>query len=363
MNAERLHAIANKIQEDLSKSSLIKLSQQVLDSLQKYVNNPQNSNVEKTFSDNLSKLYQKLEESEINDFSPAWLQLVEEIGGNELLGIELKVRIEKIFNRNQITPSVALEEFKSINDELNQFKNAIDNITGGFNKLKIGKEDLEPGECELGILVPRNYVNNKLNNFSDELDELDFIVKNFKELATGNREDIPIKTISSSDLMVFLDILPKVGACLAIAVERIIALYKQILEIRKLHNELENQGIPEENLEGVKDFSNNRMSEGITEVVEYIMDNYYKGRDNNRKNELKNSLRITLNKIANRVDQGFNFEIRVEKEEAEKNGEENQEQNEDYNTIIDASKELRFLKLSGNPILSLPEKSEDDENN
>lgn len=359
MNAERLHAIVTKIKQDLNKTGLIKLSQQVLDSLQKYVNNQQNSNVEKTFSDNLSRLYQKLDDSEINEFSPAWLQLVEEIGGLELLGNNLKTRIEEIFARNQITPSVALDEFKTINNELNQFNNAIDNITGSFNKLNIGKEELEPGECELGILVPRNFVDNKLNSFGNEIDEIDFIVKNFEEVTTGKREDISIKTISSSDLMLFLDILPQVGACLAVAIERIIALYKQILEIRKLHTELENQGIPEENLEGVKEFSNTRMSEGIGEIIEEIMDKYYQGNEGDRKNEIRNSLKITLNKIANRVDKGFNFEIRIEKEEPEDDGDGKQESNEDYETIVGASKELRFLKLSGNPILSLPEKNED----
>lgn len=359
MNAERLHVIAIQIQQDLNKTKLINASQQTVNSLKNYVKNQQNTQKEQQFSDNLSNLYESLNKSEINDFSPAWMQVVKEIGGEKLLGEELKKRVEGIFSRNQITPSVALEEYQEIHNKLKQFKDSIDNIVNSFNSLNIGKEDLEPGECELGILVPRTCVNNNLEGFSEELDELDFIVKSFEEISTGKREDLSIKTISSSDLMVFLDIIPKVGACLAVATERIIALYKKILEIRKLHSELEEQGIPNENLEGVKEYSNTRMSSGIDEVADYILEKFYEENDNDRENELKNELKITLNKIANRVDKGFNFEIRVEKEETDEHDEKESSQDENFKTIKNASKELRFLNLSGNPILSLPEKSDD----
>lgn len=361
MNAERLHIIAKRIQQDFNKTELIDKSQQTVDSLQSYVNNQQNANIEQQFSDNLSNLYEALNESEINEFSPAWMQIVTEIGGNELLGEELTKRIEGIFSRNQITPSMALEEYENIHEELNKFKDSIDNIVSSFSSLNIGEEDLDPGECELGILVPRVFVNNNLEEFSEELDELDFVVKNFEEISTGKREDLSIKTISSSDLMVFLDIVPKVGVCLAIAIERIITLYKKILEIRKLHSELEDQGIPEKNLEGVKKYSNSSMSSGINELADDIMDRFYEGNSNDRKNELKNELKITLNKIANRVDKGFNFEIRVEKEESDENDAEESSQDENFNIIQGASKELRFLNLSGSPILSLPEQTDEEE--
>ncbi|MDP2664952.1 MAG: hypothetical protein Q8O97_03350, partial [bacterium] len=103
---------------------------------------------------------------------------------------------------------------------------------------------LEPGTCELGILVPRKAINNDLNEFAEDIKNLNNIFSTFSELTTGNRPGFKIRSISSSDLSVFLESTPATVAAIAVAVERIVSLYKQILEVRKLHGELKNQGVP-----------------------------------------------------------------------------------------------------------------------
>ena len=132
----------------------------------------------------------------------------------------------------------------------------IDDLISGFEGLNIGADDIEPGECEIGVLVPRDYVKNLLNDFGEELIELNKILSVFAELSTGSRAGFEIREISSSDLSVFLDLAPAVGACLAVSIERIVALYKKLLEIRKLHNELKEQGVPKSSLKGVEEHAN-----------------------------------------------------------------------------------------------------------
>lgn len=77
-------------------------------------------------------------------------------------------------------------------------------------------------------------MSNDLRTFALELHRLDRTFGVFSELATGTREGFQVRSISSTDLTVFVDAAPEIAACTAIAVERVVALYKKLLEIRKL---------------------------------------------------------------------------------------------------------------------------------
>ncbi len=211
-------------------------------------------------------------------------------------------------------------------------------------------------------MIPRKAVNNQLNEFGKELQELNFIFGTFSELASGNRENYEIKSISSSDLGIYLAAIPPVAACIAHAAEKIIDIYKKLIEIRKHKAELKMLGLKEKEMQGITDHSNKIMKEGIETLTVEIVNNYYVGNDDNRKNELSNGVKISLNKIANRVDQGFNIEVRAEPEEEpdEETGEtDQQDKNQAFiRKVIEASETLRFLKLDGERILGLPEKAE-----
>jgi len=83
-------------------------------------------------------------------------------------------------------------------------------------------------------------------------------------------------------------------------VERVVALYKQLLEIRKLNQEIQQQGVPEKELSGIENYANNLMEKGIEKIAVEVIKEYHKKDDKERKNELTNAVRISLNKIANR---------------------------------------------------------------
>jgi len=191
------------------------------------------------------------------------------------------------------------------------------------------------------------------------LERLDDILRVFAELATGSRPDFKIRTISSSDLSVFLDMAPEIGACIAIAVERIVELYKKLLEIRKLRHEMLQQGVPDKELKGVETHAQSMMDSGIDEMVDELLDQYYNKKDHGRKNELKMALKHASKRIASRIDKGFNIEIRVEPfEHSDDQEPDDQTQTPEaethIQTILDASKSLQFIKLEGDPILALP---------
>jgi len=362
MNAERLHVILKAVHIEITNLGLESLFQQLVGNLQNQVNEQQHPQYQEAVATALRNLYQALSDAESNNFSPAWKQVLEEVGILRLLGQELSSSIKNIFERNQITLSVALNEIQEISSEFGELTIAIGNLLKSFEYFKIGAEDLEAGKCELGILVPRKFVDNKLSGFAKELKELDSIFQVFAEVATSTRPGFNIRSISSSDLTVFLDMAPEIGACTAIAVERIVALYKKLLEIRRLRKELNNQDVPDKNLAGIEDHANTLMNDGIKKLTEELLTTYYKSEDKGRRNELTTALNLALTKIASRVDRGFNIEIRVEPLEVDGDEESDSTPEEEthISVIQSASKNLQFMRLEGDPILKLPESLDND---
>jgi hypothetical protein len=234
MNAERLHAIAAALQADLARTTVVSHLNQLISALSNQVSQPNQPQYQQQTSQFYTELLKRLEEADSNNYSPTWQQALEELGASDLLGNKLAKQVEDIFSRNQITPSVAQQELQLFANQLQVLSSAIDQAIAGFKSLKVGREELEPGDCELGVLIPRGFVDNRLDRFAEELEELNRIFGVFAELSTGSRPSFEIKTISSTDLSVFLEVGAIVGACVATAVERIIALYKNLLEIRKL---------------------------------------------------------------------------------------------------------------------------------
>ena len=194
MNVERLHAISRAVYEDIQSAEIEATLNQLVDALQNLVNQPQEPEFQQQVSQHQQTLYQALSSSKSNDFSPAWRQALHELGINELLGNSLRARIQEIFERNQITASVALDELREIQSSLTAYKTALENINSALSQMKIGAEELEAGQSEVGILLPRIAVKNRLREFSKELEELESLLATFTELSTGRRQGFNIRS-------------------------------------------------------------------------------------------------------------------------------------------------------------------------
>lgn len=191
--------------------------------------------------------------------------------------------------------------------ELAAHKTALDQLIEGMSHFEVGHEDLNPGEAELSILIPRLAVGERLGSLGLEFVDLEKLVGPFAELATGSRPEVRVRSIASSDYGVFLDIAPQAAAFMAVAVERVVALYKQLLEIRRLRQEMSDQGVTEDGVSGIDAHANELMSAGIEELADELADSTSVV-DQHRSNELKIELRLSLNSI----DQGYSIDVRAQ---------------------------------------------------
>lgn len=360
MNANRLNALLHLIQKDFQHTQLPQRITELSAALQAYIqsqNNNQRATQQQKLSNSLKVVLEAAEKTTLDDLSPAWREMIEEIGYSNSLGGAVVKRLNEAFKQSDITPQIVKEEVDLLNQELTNLGNAVTQITASFKLLSIGKEDLEHGSSELGFLIPRESIDYRLDAFAKECKEFDFIFGTFSEIVTGDRSHYKINTISSSDLSVFLDSLPAVSALVATAAERVVAFYKQILEVKKLRSEMLKQGISEEALSAIDESQNTKMAKEIENLTTQIIEKYKSNHEPGRVNELKNSLVMSLHKLANRIDRGMHIEVRIA--EIADNGEDDAEIDQDLenatNDIQRVTKSLQFIRPDGDPILSLPE--------
>lgn len=335
------------------------LIQQATQSLQNQINQPQQPSHQQQLSNHLTKLYNSLDASPVDGFSPAWRDALEELGVADQFGSRLQESVRDIFEKNQITPQTALQELQEIQKDLSNTESNLSGLVNGLEYFDVGEDVLTRNKCEVGVIVPRAYVDDNLRKFGSELIELEKLLLVFSELATGHREPTSIRQISSSELSVFLDYIPEIGACIAIAVERIVALYKQLLEIKKLKQDLITQHVPEEKLSGIDEYASSIVSPKLDELANELMEKYGDHLDPARKNEVSIEVRHSLSKLANRIDRGFSIELRVAPPDKNKNNNEVQNENEGRSAaiqqIMKSAANIQHLGQNGEPVLFLPE--------
>ena len=285
------------------------------------------------------------------------MELLSEIGQDYIIGDQLRRRIDDLVSRNEITPAIAKEEVDGINARLQSLRQSVNQLTSALNNFHIGAERLEPGECEIGFLIPRPAVENELDVLGDEFEELDRILRTVAEVATGDGGPIKVRTISSSDFMLFVTQHPAAAALLAFVVDKLITGYKNILEIRKLHADLSDR-MGKKSIKEVENFAENQMTEVIKATVEEAI-KQYATKDQPRRNELRTALDKALRKLADRIDRGFNIEVRIEplpalsEEQDDATKAQHQEHEEHRRVIESVAKQLEFVRLEGKPILHL----------
>ena len=357
MNAERLHIVAVTLRREISGQNVVGSLQSLVNSLQSIVQSS-NQGTQQNLVSSRDAFYTAVTDTPSDSFTPAWRQILVEMGGEELFGKNLKQQVQHILFDNQMTPGVAHRQLGEILTKLQAFKNALDQLVAAFEHFGIGSEQLAPGEAEITLLVPREEVHDKLEEFIEELDDMKFILNTFSELATGHKDDLTIRTVSSSGLMVFLAAHPKFAATIAKVINFVVGQYKKILEIKKLQREIDRLQLPDEISEKTKEHANTLMEAQIEKFTIEIV-NEYVGKDGERKNELRNAVKISLNKIANKIDHGFNIEVRIEPPtEPLENAKQEKELQGAVEIIQGASENMQYMKLEGPPILALPEKVE-----
>ena len=199
-------------------------------------------------------------------------------------------------------------------------------------------------------------IKSNLEGVSKETHELDKVFKTFKEIAEDDTSSIEIRSISTTDFQVFLDSVPVVAMLIVTSLERIVALYKNILEIRKIKNELVAKKMPKDVVTPLEKHEAEMMKIGIEKMSESLIDEFYKKKDDSRKNELKTALGIAFRYLVGKIEHGAIFDVRAgEPEEPEPTeGDEGTPQNKKVkNEYLKEMERIKQINLKGRSVAEL----------
>lgn len=353
MNVERLHSIAKALQQELQTRDVVQRVASLHTALANQANAPQDPSYQQQVATMLQSLEESLSSAESDDFPPTWRQVIEELGIERVLGTPLLLRIQEVFARNQITTTVARDEMAEISAEVQRLGSALQSLLDSLDYFKIGAEELEPGDAEVGVLIPRAFVAEELPALGVEFERLQRILNPFLELG-DSRAPLKIRTISSSDFAVYVAMAPAAAMYVANATEKVLEIYKKLLEVRRLRQEMADNGMTDEDLAAIDARANSMMSEATEVIANDVVDEAVVT-DGHRANELKVEIRLSLNALANRIDQGFNIDVRAGGPPPDSGTDDGSPDSRAIIAIKRTGPRLAFVNRTGRPILSLPE--------
>jgi hypothetical protein len=317
MNVERLHAVARNLRDEIDALSVLENLSALLTGLEGQVNNPTDPGPQRQLSEARVAL-ENLSTAPSNDWSSADKQVMLDIGVANVFGRELLVRVEDVLARNEITPTVAVDELTPVRDRLQSVHEQLRGLLEALEFFEIGSD--EPvGDAEIIVTIPRAAVDEELSELGQEFKDLARILAPFQELVTGSRSGFPVESISSSMFGVELLALPALAYGIAKAINEILTVYKNVLDIRESRQRLKDSGVPDEALAPIEQYANQAVEERNAELAEELVAELPSAPniDEHRKNELTVEIRFSLNAIANRIDQDYSFDVRAPEPEPE----------------------------------------------
>jgi hypothetical protein len=256
-----------------------------------------------------------------------------------------------------VTPAVALARLQALRAEVASFHTTLGSVYEALRSLGV-HEIPAPIGVELGVLLPQNLVGGDLEGLARELNLLNRHLRAFAELCEGTPGRFEVRSLSSDSLDVFLQSPVAVTACVMAAVERLAALYKQILEIRHLRRGLEDRKVPARATTPIAEVEAEMVDEEVKAIGDAIVARYPVRSDRERANELRIAITNALRYLADRIDRGMDLEAWRPQAPSEEGPPAEAPEGGDEGSLAEIREKggvLRELSRVDQPVLRLPE--------
>lgn len=364
MNVERLRTTATAVVDDIKRTSSVARINQVINALRQMAVEPQQPAYQQQVAQYRTEILGTLRGAPSDSFSALEAETVKSLGFDHLLGSSLAEQIEAIFSDNAMTPAVAADQLAGLAAQVQSADTTLTQLVEALDQLGVGTDELGAGEAEIAVTIPRGAFHSRFESLADEFNEIDRLIAPFQELATGSRSPLEVRSVSSSDIGVFLSSPIPVALLFMHAVDKVLGWYQTVLDIRVKRADLaEKARVPDETLAPLEAYANSYMKSKIEEAAkELVRDGVVS--DEHRSHELETETSNALDGIANRIDRGYHFDARVS--ELPPLGQEDDESEEADTAAVaewerarvdlqEMAPRLRYANVSGDPILHLPE--------
>ena len=321
MNTGKLHMLALALLEDHHETQVTSKLQDLATYLENLVNSPADATPQQGVSETLASIRESLQNAPSKKFDEDWIDMMHEMGLEHKYGDALLEEINNIFSENKITPSLALERINKLHASLTTNETSLTNIQRAFEHFGLAEQDsLTEGECEISIMLPRDYFKNNLEQFGKELKQLsDSVLRPFVEVTGSTSKKFTIKSISSSEPVIYLEAIPIVAVSIILAVHYTVLICKNLQDIKIRRKELENLEVGEKALAALDRDIDSKIEKLVAQHVEEYLKKMreMRGKDNMNINasgrsddEARHQVASSMKKLLMRIDAGFSIKIR-----------------------------------------------------
>ena len=319
MNTSKLYTLALALLEDHHKTQVTSKLKDLATHLQNRVNSPADATHEQGVSETLASIRESLKNAPSKKFDEDWVDMMHEMELDREYGDALLEEINNIFSENQITPSLALERVNTLHTNLTINETSLNNIQKAFKNFRLHEQDsLKEGECEISIMLPRDYFQNHLEKFGKELKQLsDSVLRPFAEVTGKTSDQFTIKSISSSEPVIYLEAIPIVAFSIVLAVHYAVLICKNLQDIKIRRKELEDLEVGEKALTALDKDIDSKIEKLVAQHVEKYLGKMRQMQGANNVNvsgrsddELQNQVAGSMRKLLIRIDAGFSIKIR-----------------------------------------------------
>lgn len=201
-----------------------------------------------------------------------------------------------------------------------------------------------------------------------QIDNWNFILRGFSELAGDSEREVSFKGLASSDLEIYAAVGMGVAKFLSFAIDKVLDWYKKILEIQEVRQRLAAVGGPPAEVDAARKYEKKLLKEVILETVDELMAQGDSKLKKDRKDEFQNHLTISIRRIARFIDEGGDVEViagapEVPTEPAEPEGEGDEstalreqylEKKKVYDELVVVADEVHEISRKGALLSSLP---------
>jgi hypothetical protein len=241
MNAARLREIVDLLLALEGEFRIQGILNETNGHLSNIVQQPQQPQFQTQFSNDVNQLRNVAKRIQ-ERLQPAQIALVEEIGGKQFFADDLAALIDEWVRQNAVTPAVSQQKIQELLTQRQNYLNQITHLRDSLKAVGVEAVGLKEGEAEIGFLLPRSLFNNDFESLIDELEELDFILRAFSELALGTVEKIEVHQISTSDPQFFFGMSAVTIAAIGTAITWALSTWKQVEDVRRVRAETRKPG-------------------------------------------------------------------------------------------------------------------------
>lgn len=259
----------------------------------------------------LEELRQVLQTSEFNRVRPIEHAILQSINATEFVGDSLFERVKDVIADNHLMPNLAAQELTKLQVSIKAFYDNIKMIDSAFSNLKVEYDEMDEGEAEIGLLIPRMDGKSSLKDISKELNQWNHALSPIAELFDPTAPPLQIRTCSTTDWMIYLAATPPILLGMSACLKGVNAILKDVLEMRRLIEQLAGKKPPQNIIEDLEKNNENKLNTDIRALAESLVDEHFKINETARAAELKNAISQSLKTIAHKVTVGAKIELRV----------------------------------------------------